>query len=136
MSKRALPTPYPTFFTHYSHIPSFFPHSELLPMPSTATIPTSLTARIHELVSACFTGIWLETCEPEGAVSMKTTGFTGGSCREATRELERALGHEWTGEPAAGFLCQKRQLRADSAEGLKEQGRATDWDKGQRAQGL
>ena len=61
-------------------------------MPSTAMPPTSLTARIHELVSACFTGIWLETCEPEGAVSMKTTGFTGGSCREATRELERALG--------------------------------------------
>ena len=58
----------------------------------TATTPTSLTARIQELVSACFTGIWLETCEPEGAVSMKTTGFTGGSCREATRELERALG--------------------------------------------
>ena len=29
---------------------------------------------------------------PEGAVSMKTTGFTGGSCRESTRELERALG--------------------------------------------
>ena len=60
-------------------------------MPSPAITPTSLTARIHELVSACFTGIWLETCEPEGAVSMKTTGFTGGSCREATRELERAL---------------------------------------------
>ena len=32
------------------------------------------------------------TVNPEGAVSMKTTGFTGGSCREATRELERALG--------------------------------------------
>ena len=31
------------------------------------------------------------TVNPEGAVSMKTTGFTGGSCREATRELERAL---------------------------------------------
>ena len=61
-------------------------------MPSTATTPTSLTARIQELVSACFTGIWLETCEPEGAVSIKTTGFTGSSCREATRELERALG--------------------------------------------
>ena len=59
---------------------------------TTAIPPTSLTARIHELVSACFTGIWLETCEPEGAVSMKTTGFTGSSCREATRELERALG--------------------------------------------
>ena len=61
-------------------------------MPSTAIIPTSLTARIHELISACFTGIWLETCEPEGSVSIKTAGFTGGSCREATRELERALG--------------------------------------------
>ncbi len=34
------------------------------------------------------------TVNPEGAVSMKTTGFTGGSCRDATRELERALGHE------------------------------------------
>ena len=76
------------------------------------------------------------TVNPEGAVSIKTTGFTGGSCRDATRELERALGHERTGEPAAGVLCQKRQLRADSAEGLKEQGRGTDWDKGQRAQGL
>lgn len=32
------------------------------------------------------------TVNPEGAVSMKTTGFTGGSCRDATRELERALG--------------------------------------------
>ncbi len=62
-------------------------------MPSTAIPPTSLSTRIHELVSACFTGIWLETCEPEeAAVSMKTTGFTGDSCREATRELERALG--------------------------------------------
>ena len=61
-------------------------------MPPTAITPTSLAARIQELVSACFTGIWLETCEPEGAVSMKTTGFTGSSCREATRELERALG--------------------------------------------
>ena len=61
-------------------------------MPPTAITPTSLAARIQELVSACFTGIWLETCEPEEAVSMKTTGFTGGSCREATRELERALG--------------------------------------------
>ena len=61
-------------------------------MPSTAMPPTSLSTRIHELVSACFTGIWLETCEPEGSVSMKTAGFTGGSCRDATRELERALG--------------------------------------------
>ena len=61
-------------------------------MPSITITPTSLTARIHELVSACFTGIWLETREPDGSVSIKTTGFTGSSCREATRELERALG--------------------------------------------
>ena len=61
-------------------------------MPSTTIPATSLSTRIHELVSACFTGIWLETREPEEAVSIKTTGFTGSSCREATRELERALG--------------------------------------------
>ena len=32
------------------------------------------------------------TVSPEGAVSIKTQGFTGGSCRDATRDLERALG--------------------------------------------
>ena len=32
------------------------------------------------------------TVSPEGATSIKTTGFTGGSCKDATRELERALG--------------------------------------------
>ncbi len=32
------------------------------------------------------------TVTPEGATSIKTVGFTGGSCKDATRELERALG--------------------------------------------
>ena len=32
------------------------------------------------------------TVTPEGATSMKTSGFTGGSCKDATRDLERALG--------------------------------------------
>ena len=32
------------------------------------------------------------TVSPEGAVSIKTSGFTGGSCRDATRDIERALG--------------------------------------------
>ena len=32
------------------------------------------------------------TVRPDGSTSIKTTGFTGSSCREATRELERALG--------------------------------------------
>ena len=32
------------------------------------------------------------TVTPEGATSIKTSGFTGGSCKDATRDLERALG--------------------------------------------
>jgi hypothetical protein len=32
------------------------------------------------------------TVSPEGSVSIKANGFTGGSCRDATRDLERALG--------------------------------------------
>ena len=32
------------------------------------------------------------TVSPEGATSIKTSGFTGSSCRDATRELEQALG--------------------------------------------
>jgi hypothetical protein len=32
------------------------------------------------------------TVSPEGSVSVKTAGFTGSSCRDATRDMERALG--------------------------------------------
>jgi hypothetical protein len=32
------------------------------------------------------------TVSPEGVTSIKTTGFTGSSCRNATRDLEHALG--------------------------------------------
>ncbi len=32
------------------------------------------------------------TVSPEGVTSIKTSGFTGGSCRGATRDIERALG--------------------------------------------
>jgi hypothetical protein len=32
------------------------------------------------------------TVSPEGATSIKTSGFTGSSCRDATRDLERAFG--------------------------------------------
>ena len=32
------------------------------------------------------------TVSPEGATSIKTQGFTGSSCRDVTRDLERALG--------------------------------------------
>jgi hypothetical protein len=32
------------------------------------------------------------TVSPEGATSIKTSGFQGGLCKDATRDLERALG--------------------------------------------
>ena len=32
------------------------------------------------------------TVSPEGATSIKTSGFSGGSCKDATRDIERALG--------------------------------------------
>jgi len=32
------------------------------------------------------------TVSPEGATSIKTAGFSGSSCKDATRELENALG--------------------------------------------
>ena len=32
------------------------------------------------------------TVTPEGVTSIKTSGFTGGSCKDATRDLEKALG--------------------------------------------
>ena len=32
------------------------------------------------------------TVTPEGSVSIKTAGFTGSSCRDATRDMEKALG--------------------------------------------
>ena len=32
------------------------------------------------------------TVSPEGATSIKTSGFSGSSCKAATRDLERALG--------------------------------------------
>ena len=32
------------------------------------------------------------TVSPEGATSIKAVGFAGRSCRDATRDLERALG--------------------------------------------
>ena len=45
------------------------------------SIPTTPTTKTIEI-----------TVSPEGATSIKTSGFTGGSCRDATRDLEKALG--------------------------------------------
>ena len=32
------------------------------------------------------------TVSPEGGISIKTAGFTGSTCKDATRDLEKALG--------------------------------------------
>ena len=55
------------------------------------------------------------TVSPEGATSIKTSGFTGGSCRDATRDLERALG-------VAGneSLLPELYSRAQSGEQLRQ----------------
>jgi len=45
---------------------------------STPNTPTSRTIEI--------------TVSPEGATSIKTSGFTGSSCKDASRFIERALG--------------------------------------------
>ena len=45
---------------------------------STPTTPTSKTIEI--------------TVSPEGSVSVKTNGFTGSSCKDASRFIEQALG--------------------------------------------
>ena len=42
------------------------------------------------------------TVSSEGAVSIKTTGFTGSSCRDATKAIEEAMGVASKEAPAAG----------------------------------
>ncbi|MCE9632134.1 MAG: DUF2997 domain-containing protein [Planctomycetia bacterium] len=55
------------------------------------------------------------TVSPEGATSIKTLGFTGGSCRDATRDLERALGIS-----SRETLLQQFYAEAQSSEWLHE----------------
>ncbi len=57
------------------------------------------------------------TVSPEGATTIKTSGFTGSSCKDATRELERALGvagresllPEFYGQSSVGQQIQQGQ---------------------------
>ncbi len=57
------------------------------------------------------------TVSPEGATTIKTSGFTGASCKDATRELERALGvagrenllPEFYGQSSVGQQIQQGQ---------------------------
>lgn len=57
------------------------------------------------------------TVSPEGATTIKTSGFTGSSCKDATQELERALGMsgndrllpEFYGQSSVGQQIQQGQ---------------------------
>ena len=73
-------------------------------MPSTANPPTSLTARIHELVSACFTGIWLEACESRRQREHEDHWLYGEFLPGCYAGIGASLGHERTGKPAAGVF--------------------------------
>ena len=57
------------------------------------------------------------TVTPEGSVSIKTTGFTGSSCREATRELEKALGLAGREHMLPEFF-----VRNDNSERIQQRG--------------
>jgi hypothetical protein len=55
------------------------------------------------------------TVSPQGAASIKTSGFTGSSCRDATRDLERALG-----VPETEHLLPEYFQRASTGEQLRQ----------------
>jgi hypothetical protein len=55
------------------------------------------------------------TVSPEGAVNIKTAGFTGSSCRDATRDIERALGVSGT-----EHLLPEYFQRASTGEQLRQ----------------
>ena len=57
------------------------------------------------------------TVTPDGSVSIKTTGFTGSSCREATRELEKALGLAGREHMLPEFF-----VRNDNSERIQQRG--------------
>ena len=72
-SKRALPTQHPAFLRIIQALPHFFLTRRYFPCPQ-LLCPDLLGCPHSRTRLACLTGIWLETCEPEGAVSAETTG--------------------------------------------------------------
>ena len=72
-SKRALPTQHPAFLRIIQTLPHFFLTRSYFPCPQ--LLCPDLPGCPHSRTRlACLTGIWLETCEPEGAVSAESTG--------------------------------------------------------------
>jgi hypothetical protein len=73
------------------------PRKKTMPKPKTTTTtrsPTtnsSLTTRLHELVSACFSGIWITTHEPTEAIRDLTTLCRAESWRLGTWDCDRGM---------------------------------------------
>ena len=54
---------------------------------------------------------------PEGAVTIQTKGFAGASCREASRELEQALGLRMAEQLTGEFQQVQGEARATTSQG-------------------
>jgi hypothetical protein len=65
--------------------------SKTTPSTSPPTTNSSLTTRLHELVSACFSGIWITTHEPTEAIRDLTTLCRAESWRLGTWDCDRGM---------------------------------------------
>ena len=70
------------------------------PPTAPATSPPSLTTRLQELISACFTGLWIETHEPDEAIREITTLARNEHWRLATWDCDSGLSYPVSDSPA------------------------------------
>ena len=61
------------------------------PAPSPPPSTPTLTPRLHELISACFTGIWVQTNEPTEATRDLTTLCRGEGWRLGVWDCDRGM---------------------------------------------
>ena len=61
------------------------------PTPITPSSSPSLVSRLTELVAACFTGLWIETYEPDEAIREITTLARTEHWRLATWDCDAGL---------------------------------------------
>jgi hypothetical protein len=54
---------------------------------------------------------------PQGATTIQTKGFAGASCREASRDLELALGHRTVEQLTSEFHDVQDLTRATTSQG-------------------
>ena len=70
------------------------------PNTPTTSSPPSLTTRLSELVAACFTGLWIETHEPDEAIREITTLARNEHWRLATWDCDAGLTFPVSDSPA------------------------------------